>query len=191
MKKNMLKLIKMVKIVKLMRIFEVMNMFEVTTPGMPSCFPTPTRRTTWTSSSGSWRPSGIQANQVVQLYTQCVKVWRRRKSLRLLRDNEHQKVRTSTIRRRRPCHNLLPTGIAPTRAWCSWWEASSTWWPSQCDRSLNLDLEQTQVTYSPPRDLWGTSGPLPFLNNLLILSFTLDLHLKLELALGLDLNHQC
>ena len=46
MKKNMLKLIKMVKIVKLMRIFEVMSMFEVTAPGMPSCFPTPTRRTT-------------------------------------------------------------------------------------------------------------------------------------------------
>ena len=46
MKKNMLKLIKMVKIVKLMRIFEVMNIFEVTAPGTPSCFPTPTRRTT-------------------------------------------------------------------------------------------------------------------------------------------------
>ena len=41
-----LKLIKMVKIVKLVNMFEVMNMFEVTTPGMPCCFPTPTRRTT-------------------------------------------------------------------------------------------------------------------------------------------------
>ena len=97
--------------------------------GMLSCSPTTSRKTPWTSSSGSWRRSG---RTTIKFRTYLQIAWSGTEEM------EPSSV-VSCWRTATECIVLMiikdlcqssssAIGIGRTRAWSSWWEASSTWW---------------------------------------------------------------